>query len=452
MRKLQLRIASFIQNQGIAPSPRKSRLKKTALLFLAAASAAFFVCAQASAIQITSVFPSTSYWNPSNIAENESFMVSVSTDVDFKRVEWTFNGQTQNPDNGTANGPDITSIFTPSFNGLGRSWGRRIKIVATAYDNNNVSVSETMYFRVWSPSNNISILSMSGSSDVVVGELFEADLETNAGFGRVEWYLKKVRNVRNDEKNYGDLIDTAYGPWYKASFEHTFEKGDGSDRKNGQAYRLTAKAYDIANSSGAPVDTDISQIIVNVHEGKKKILRDTTVHVDGFNVKMKEGRKSADVDIYATVGIYYYNDLENATADIYAFIYACKRGRNVNGELWTQRPAVDWFKVSHAPGGTLDAPNGPPEGTKWILSLDRGFDRLTMGSFKLLNAPFVRGDEQQPNHYYGYAQTFVQNDAVGWKYEHEDKDGDKNSEVDRDKDETTSREFPKEWFDGYNSP
>ena len=142
-------------------------------------------------------------------------------------------------------------------------------VTATAYGNDGVSVSATTWFRVWRASNYISIVKMSGPSDVVVGKSFTVSLETNAGFDRVKWYLKEVRAVIGDEKNYGDPVDTSYGPHYRASTSHTFGNRDGSKLENGKAYRITAKAYDIRNPSGTPVMTDIEQIIINVHEGKK---------------------------------------------------------------------------------------------------------------------------------------------------------------------------------------
>ena len=342
------------------PLPRESRLNKTALLFLAAASVAFFVCAQASAIQIVTASPSTSYWNPYNISENTSMMASISTDVDFKRVGWSVNGAHKWNDPGTANGPDTTSVFTPSFKGLGKPWGLSIKVVATAYDNNNVSVSETMYFRVWSPSNNISILSMSGSSDVVVGESFEADLKTNAGFGRVEWYLKEIKAVAGDRENYGDLMDTVDGPWYKADFSHTFEKDDGSNRQSGKAYRITAIAYDIANSSGAPVDTDISQIIVNVHEdkGKRAISGDSYIYSYFY----------IDPDAWTCQldwkhGITYYNDHtdpDDSKAHLYAWVKVIE--------------ALENGRVKEAASfRSGDKENGVDSTIDLVLNLDRTF-------------------------------------------------------------------------------
>lgn len=304
--------------RSLMTPPRESRLRKAALTFLVAASAAVFVGAPAGAIQITSSSPSGNYWAPVEVVEHMNNMVEIRTSVDFKRVEWTLGGTLKKTDNGTENGTDTTSTYIPSLNGIGRPWGIRRAVIATAYGNDNASASKTIWFRVWRPSNNIGIVKMTGPSDVVVGESFTVDLETNAGFGRVKWYLKEVRVVFGEDQNYGDLQDTSYGPYYKASFSHTFGVDEGSALENGKQYRITAKAYDVGNPSLTPVDTDVMQITVNVHEGKGKRAISGAVVVSELEI-IKEGRNyTCKVNWWHDVS--YYNDAVDAEALVYGWV------------------------------------------------------------------------------------------------------------------------------------
>ncbi len=418
------------------PPPRESRLHKAALTLLVAASAAFFVCAQASAIQITSSSPSE---YQVNVLEDSNTEFTVETDVDFERVEWklrhpwSFSYQEEYTHDGDDDSINTTSSFTPNLDGIGAPWGSLRYIEVTVFDANGASDFTGFNVMVWKGSNKlpIDITDKGGPSDILVDETFTVWLKTTIGFDRVDWYI--------DDADEDDVpVDTTYGPDFRASFTHTFQEGDGSDRENGEPYKIIAKAYAIGSSY-----RNVEEFDINVHEGKGKILRDTFAYIDYFYVEMNADQRSALVDIGFSAGIYYYNDLEEADAHIYAFVLACQRQRNAHGVLMEQRAGRDSFKVFHAPNNV--------EGEKWILPLERGFDRVSGGSFELEDALFVEGTEELPNFYYAYTKAEVLQDKDEWKYRFEDKSGD-GTIGKTDTDETMSREFSKEWFEGFNPP
>ena len=374
-------------------------------------------------------------------------MVEIRTNVDFERVEWNFGGEIKKTDNGTENGTDTYSSFIPSLEGLGRPWGATRSVTATAYGNDGTSVSETIWLRVWSASSYIDISKMSGPSDVIVGESLTVDLETNAGFERVDWYIGEA-----DQPSH-----STYGPAYKASFTHTFGDGMGSDDENGEPRQIKAKAYALGSPDGDPVEPAEDAFTVNVHEGKGKILRDTFAYVGYFDVEFQYDAdgivESALVDIGLTAGFYYYNDLEDAEAEVYAFVVAAKRQRNAHGQLMPPA-ASDGFKTFHAPENE--------EGKYWYPEMEVAYDTEVFGHFELTDALFERAPKEAPsNLYYAYAKAEVHHVALGerpnptdvspWKYEFEDKSGDGASGT-ADYDETESKVFPDGWSEGFNFP
>ena len=407
---------------------------------LAAATAAVFVCAPAGAIQITSTSPSGSYWDPSYVLEHTNNMVEIRTNIDFERVEWNFGGEIKKRDNGTENGTDTHSWFIPSLEGLGRPWGSKRAVTATAYGNDGTSVSETIWLNVWSASSYIDISNMSGPSDVVVGESLTVDLETNAGFERVDWYIGKAAQPSH----------STYGPAYKASFTHTFGEGMGSDRENGEPRQIKAKAYALGSPDGDPVEPAEDAFTVNVHESKGKILRDTFAYVSYFDVEYQYDENgevnSGLVDIGFTAGFYYYNDLQEAQAEVYAYVLACKRRRDKWGQLEQVTPVPDSFDIFHAPENVI--------GEYWYPEIEVAFDTVVSGHFEMENTLFERGTVRLPNLYYAYAKTEV-HEAAGadedfivdrseWKFDSEDQ------RIGADR--TESKVFPDEWPEGFNFP
>ena len=282
------------------PPPRESWLRKAALTLLAAATAAVFVCAPAGAIEITSISPSGSYWDPAEVIEHMNNMVEIRTDVDFKRVEWTFNGKTS-IDNGTEDGTDTSSAFIPTLDGLGRPWGVRYAVTATAYDNDDVSVTEDMWFRVWSDSDRIAISEMTGPSNVVVGESFRVRLETDAGYSRVEWYVN----------NANEPAQIDYGPHYRASFEHSFGEGAGKNDRNGKKHEIEAVVYAVGSSpsDADPVkDDDIFEVYV--HGGIGRLLWETTSDITHVN------RDEDILTLHCIHNIRYYCEPEDSKPDV----------------------------------------------------------------------------------------------------------------------------------------
>ncbi len=110
MRYLQTLIASFIIRTGnlCTPPRRESRLHKAVLTLLVAASAAFFVCAQASSatfipdddpgnnIGAVKAITNVTIWHTSNVVAGEQFTLTASTDQPFHTVEW-FLGESEVP-------------------------------------------------------------------------------------------------------------------------------------------------------------------------------------------------------------------------------------------------------------------------------------------------------------------------------------------------------------------
>lgn len=105
---------------------RGGRLRKAALVFLTAASAAFFVCAQASAIEIASIGP---YHCTSNAIEGESHSMRIDTDVNFVSVTWTAGSHEWIDDN-----TSTTSVFSYAYNNMGSTNGNIVTVKAVAKD------------------------------------------------------------------------------------------------------------------------------------------------------------------------------------------------------------------------------------------------------------------------------------------------------------------------------
>lgn len=228
----------------------------------------------------------------------------------------------------------------------------------------------------------------------------------------------------------------------------------GSDRENGEPRQIKAKAYALGSPDGDPVKPAEDAFTVNVHEGKGKILRDAFAYVSYFDVEFQNGEMtSALVDIGLTAGFYYYNDLEDAEAEVYAFVLACKRRRNIWDQLMPPNAAIDRFKVFHAPENE--------EGKFWYPEMEVAYDTAVFGHFELEDAPFEQGTVRLPNLYYAYAKTEVHHVANGvrpnptdfspWNYAPEDQNGDGNFGRE-DTDETESRVFPDGWSEGFNFP
>ncbi len=387
--------------------------------------------------------------------------VAVQTDVGFYRVDWSIDGGTPISDNG----PGLTSQITYDFSTV--PYGNTVTFTATPYgvNANGEAVAgnaATIKIRVVEP---ISSVTVYCPDNVVAGEQFTLSASADAPFHTIRWFVggsdAHVREVVSD--NYGDRY--AY-----ASEKYAFESGSGSDAVSGKEYTVRAVAYAVdpdtlpadhlppssteltswkdikTDTSTPPVSPFVSdEKSIFVHEGKKKILRDTFVTINHFNVKMSDNRKSALVDISFTAGIDYYNDLEGADANIYAFVLACKRRRNRWGQLMRPEPVKDSFDVFHAPNNV--------EGEKWLLPLALRYDGSASRIFELRDAVFVEGAEELPNFYYAYASAKVnqQPKPKEWKFTLEGIGID--GAADRDDDhQTESREFSKEWSDGWNSP
>ncbi|MDE0022414.1 MAG: hypothetical protein OXT69_13685 [Candidatus Poribacteria bacterium] len=307
------------------PPPRVSRLHKAALTLLVAATAAFFVCAPASAIQITSIWPSSgSYSNPVHVFEDMDNQFTITTDADFERVEWELIRQWWSPflekknDPGTKNGTDTRSHYSPALGGMGAPYGNRHYIKVTAFDANGASDSEAIYLMVWRRSNLPNqILNMSAPDNVLAGESFEAEVETLTLYSRVEWYIKRSGwfLAPQAERVYGNPVDVTRGRGLKASFPHTFQS-DRTDRdrlsKTGSKYYILARAFSLLDPDAEPVE---DKIAIHVHEGKKR--RAISGHSHIYYAHIDPATWVSTVDWIHELT--YYNEIEGAEAHLYAW-------------------------------------------------------------------------------------------------------------------------------------
>ena len=120
------------------PPPRVNRLHKAALIFLVAASAAVFVCAQASAFEITMTFGST------DVVEGEYHSGWIDATEPFSRVEWWVDGALAETNYATLDTQTYNSFGT-DFIGLGSESGNEVVIYALAYARNSSDTANAQH-------------------------------------------------------------------------------------------------------------------------------------------------------------------------------------------------------------------------------------------------------------------------------------------------------------------
>lgn len=326
------------------------QLHKTALLFLVAATAAVFVCAPASAIQITEMIPYMHLYEVDEFTENPIY---VTTDSDFARVEWSVNGSSVWTDDGTENGddPDTSSNYSPSFRGMAGVGWAYIPVKAVAYDGNGGSHSQTITIKVWGSPKAIEISSMTGPSDVLEDDPFTVHLETSGAFEYVKWYVGSALM-------YTDRIRPSF---WKSSFDYSFPEGFGGASENGRPRTIKAVAYAVGGAVSPP-----KTFTINVHDGKGKRAISGNSYIS--SVHIDPDTEVCTVDW--THGITYYNDYTDPD-DSKAHLYAWAKVFEVE-EDGDEREAAAFRSGDKENGINLD---------DLILRLDRTFQGYVLEHF-----------------------------------------------------------------------
>ncbi|MDE0020521.1 MAG: hypothetical protein OXT69_03945 [Candidatus Poribacteria bacterium] len=339
----------------MTPPPRESRLRKAALTFLVAATAAFFVCAPAGAVPVADDPPvdhppvedpvraiqivkmGQYYPLSSDAIEGEWHTVYVSTDIPFYQVKWYVNGDLKDTSTNTPPTSNTDSYFAYEYEGLGSTAGNSvtIKAVAIGWIPKQISAPKEMTIKVFR--NEITGMSP-GLDNVVAGESFEATAETTVPFDRVEWFIKRPAwfLAPEAERVFGDPIYVTIGPSRKASFPHFFESDDTDLARSsdaGSQYYIVARVFPQHHPNGTPAE---DRTPIRVHEGKDKFLH-TIVGDDGrIRSQVHMGIHgmsifSADIDgdgnanewgcdVFWDHSITYYNDTPGDKAHVYAYV------------------------------------------------------------------------------------------------------------------------------------
>lgn len=155
-------------NRKTQTSIRKSRLRKAALTFLVAATAAFFVCAPAGALApVSSPIRVVSKTNNQVLVDATTTDVFVQTNVIFSKVEWSVNG-TALP---TDNVPGTRSQITYNFSNARQ--GSVFRFTATPYErdlNGNHVAGESAAIEITAIKAISSVTMGQLQSNIVVGE------------------------------------------------------------------------------------------------------------------------------------------------------------------------------------------------------------------------------------------------------------------------------------------
>ena len=316
-----------------AAHPRISRLNKAALLFLVAASAAFFVCAQAGALPVVKEPP---IFNPpikepiqkiqivkmgpysplsSDAIEGERHTVYVSTNMPFRRVKWYVNGDLKKTYTNTPPTSNTESRFDYEYKGLGSTDGNSVTIraVATGWIDVTGSASKEMTITVWDP---IRINYISRPRRYVEGETIQLSARTNIPYSSVDFYVNGTH--AGTARNNGQVRNYA-------SISHTL----GNEARGSQAgskYAISATAY--ATVAGRQTSSDKTGKIT-VFADKGYIWKATSAEVISFS--------ATDVEHQYVLttwhSVHYYNDTGKVPEETVRTKNAWRIGHDKNAPL-----------------------------------------------------------------------------------------------------------------------
>ncbi len=274
----------------VHPPPRKNRLNDAVLTFLVAASAAFFVCAPAGAIEITAMTPSSS----ETIAGDSSHYIMLYTDVGYAFVQWFVKGADgteklvrTNIGNGLGTFDYLSSY---DYAGLGSTTGNKVTVKAVAYrnaGNHDDHDTETVEITVWEP---IRVLLYTQGKSVEKEEVtFTA--RTNIPASHVIFTIDG-----------GDPIRVENGGT-NTSLKHTF--GDGQGSREGVEHTIEAVAY--ATVAGKEISDDDSKKFI-VYANLGFIWRFSSVYIRSIEKQMDEH----EYMLRTIHDVAYYNDTGRA--------------------------------------------------------------------------------------------------------------------------------------------
>ncbi len=359
-----IRHAATFFKQASLPATFSSLPK--ALLSLLVGAFAALVCAQASAIEITSITAS-----PSDVIEGEdSSYIHVYTDVGFTSIKYYVGGQ--HVATHTGDGTETYDYLTGyDYAGLGSTSGNFVDVKAVAY-NGDDDATGYAYVTVWDP---VEINYYSATPQKVVeGEETTICVTTNVPFTRVEY------DIELDDPQ----TDNSSGPDDKESYiSHTFSSVPDLLHSDYQEYDIIVTAY--ANIAGREVSSEPVTLTVDVYAGNGHVWQSVTASIDSWTPTNDD--RFDTYDLTTSHSASYYNDLVD-------------RQKLLVGRLgWYQSSRTNvWFRMQFIQPKDLDDE----------FTLDLAYSTSVSGS---LTSPVW----MQKNWYYGgysYTRFGAWNDVI----------------------------------------
>ncbi len=279
------------------PPPRESQLRKAALTLLAAATAAFFVCAPAGAVvEIETIEITQMTVSATDIVEGDSHTTTASLiakpgrilgDLDNRvvRVEWTVeaDGDDDPEHEWTDNNPGVSSDFTFTYDSLGSTTGSAVVVKAVAFDALGDSDTAETTINVWTKSETVNIVSKTSDQTLVGAATTNVSVQTDVGFYRVDWSV-------DDGSGGSATAITTNGPGLTSQIAYDF-----STVPHGNTVTFTATPYGV-NADGEAVAGEAASIEIVAW----KIISIDYCTPSPFSAKVVEGE---ELFVYAYTNI-----------------------------------------------------------------------------------------------------------------------------------------------------